>query len=560
MHNQRNIGSGNYNINVKTNIINFSSSEVTITDLWYKLIDQFAKEDDMINESLPSQLINKTGIGERYNSNKIISSLIKIGIPIPVAVEVARQMLDKVSAWIRVNSSLGALLSTKEVREMISLIIQNLDSTFGDRGTIDHWNNKYIRRYGHNNRIIQFYDVPSTLHKENTLNVSYDFINNILLPDVVKEINPSQDVDDMISSSDKKVIADDIIEFINNCDLYLISYPIFKSLVVEMATQPPHPWIINDELRSRNINYDREAVKINLSKAAKYIEANEVIPVNIIMEILHHSSTMTVARYFNFLGSYELSAFYLLIDILKKITLASDGSCTNSADDWDIVVSNYTFRHTYEDFILAKVSPEEYLSTMQIISSNIKTNTFNKNDSKKAIIRFAEMSLQIEKYGNSRELELFLQSDWSRYSQNKINYYIHTLLSFIFPCTPKSDNTSNKTHFWFAPYYIRSETIGDRKPQCFVFYINNDQFDEGLLSILHKGRTKAVCNTILFIIEDPSELQRMQTIIEECLSANELVDHYVPIFLSSYDCRDLFEAKDIRKCFETKLKDQFFRD
>ena len=61
-------------------------------------------------------------------------------------------------------------------------------------------------------------------------------------------------------------MATEILDFINHCDLYRIRYSLLKNMIIEIATQPPHPWMLYDEIRGDILKYDYDALHNNIIK------------------------------------------------------------------------------------------------------------------------------------------------------------------------------------------------------------------------------------------------------------------------------------------------------
>ena len=122
-----------------------------------------------------------------------------------------------------------------------------------------------------------------------------------------------------ITKSQLSDLANEIIVFINNCDLYIIDYKILRSMVQEIITKPPHPWLINEQQRNTIIEYDRHAVESNLQQVKECKENSLEIPQAVFVELLHHTSAMMLDRYFSFCGCADLDAFTILTQYFKKL-------------------------------------------------------------------------------------------------------------------------------------------------------------------------------------------------------------------------------------------------
>ena len=299
MTNQANFGIGNENthIEIKNGIVYLNADsprQYSISELWDALINQFKIKDDEINRLLPENvLINKTQGKEQFSSSKIISSLMKIGIPFPATVEIVENTIMKVEKWISENENSDHRLTTKIIRQIVSSVIQNLDSTKWSRMNIENWNAKYVRRYGHNNRIVQIYDIPQEINTEPIVNISYEFIRRSLIPDIIRTLFPDVNVSKEVSSKNLSEMSDEIIAFINSCDLYMIRYTLLKDMISEIAIQFPHPWFVCNSKRASIIAHDKESVQKNLQLAYNVINRPEQ------KKILSFDCILPLVRYYH---------------------------------------------------------------------------------------------------------------------------------------------------------------------------------------------------------------------------------------------------------------------
>ena len=107
MTKQNNFGFKNSNTSIEisgTNI-NISIGDKTVPlplhDVWeYATTNLFSEEDNFINTALPNRVTNKANIPEKYDSSKIIRSLISVGVPLPCACDLALATIAKVHNWI----------------------------------------------------------------------------------------------------------------------------------------------------------------------------------------------------------------------------------------------------------------------------------------------------------------------------------------------------------------------------------------------------------------------------------------------------------------------------
>lgn len=556
-----NWGSNNQNNDIKIEqgtIIIAANTELkcSISDLWDYLINQFDVADKKINAAICGNvLITKTQTTEPYDSSKIISSLVKIGIPLPAALEIAEKTIVEIEKWIEKSKKSGTNLTTKIIRQIVSLTIENLDINEWNRTNIENWNIKYVRRYGHNNKTVQIYSIPQEIYSKEIENISYDFVIKTLLTDIIESIATEADISKEISNQNRRAMAEEIIDFVNNCDLYMIDYSVLKSIILEIATQLPHPWLVGMNKREQIIQYDRKSVEGNLSIAKECFCAGSPLQSNLIVEILHHASSMVLEKYFAFLGCYDLTAFYRLEDIIYKIS-------NSDSPEWDTILSDYAFRDMLDDFTIAGVELPLYQEKIKKIHSCFDNNNLNGRDFTKLIMDFAEASLSLQMYGNKRKIELFLKSSWGDYSPYELCENIKTILLLIYPYKNRiKKRETDLLHFWLVYSRCLSSIYSEMKPRIFVLVADRDgRFNYSALSTLGQTRKSKICNTIFLIsenVEDDSYDKIAEEVNKELISF-KLAEEFVPFILTKDDLSEIFHSEDRVKCFDAIIERQIF--
>lgn len=356
---------------------------------WEDFLTVFEEEDQLINQILgQKQIKNKSGNSEPFSSEKIMRSLIMIGIPFPAVSEITKRTIDSVLGLVPSNAS-EWVLDTKTIRLKVLEAIRALDGAQWSTDKVGYWCVKYIRRYGHNNRIIQFCNIPVNLNEGKTINdANYKFIKEVFLPDLFQTVCPSFDMK-RITNSQKINLANEIISFINGCDLYMIDYNVLKQMVIEIVTKPPHPWIINDQQREELVAYDRNSVESNLQEIAQCEERNKEIPLAVFVELLHHVSAMMLDRYFNFCGCADLEAFYILINCFKNLL-----DSQLNPKRWDLSNESKDMKRLYDDFTRHNISISDYYGRLCAINPQNMQMT-NTDKYVAAIKDFANDSLRI---------------------------------------------------------------------------------------------------------------------------------------------------------------------
>lgn len=519
-----------------------------IGEVWDAFLTVFEEEDRIINQRLgQKQIRNKSGNSEQFKSEKIMRSLIMIGIPFPAVSEITRKTIDEVLALIASNDFNGEL-DTKKIRLKVLEAIRSLEGAKWPVDKIGNWCTKYIRRYGHNNRLIQLCNIPPKLNNGKTINdANYKFIKEVFIPDLLQSICPSLDVS-AIPSSQKTNIAEEIITFINGCDLYIIDYSILKRMIQEIVTKPPHPWIINNHQREDIIEYDRNAVKSNLLEIAKHENDNTEIPYAVFVELLHHTSAMILDRYFNFLGCEDLDSFSILCQYFKKM-IDSRFDFAN----WDLMLENRELRSLADDFALHGVSISDYYTKLCAI--NPQKAVMSNKEYYVMIKDFANDSLRIldcfESQGELvyKNLERFVRSSWDNYTKDEIDYYIGTILSLIFPTDFPLDGSKAKSVWWMHFSSCYSTQIDHMKNQVFVV-IQDEHFEKEMLCCLQGDSYKKQCNTIIFIKENYCDRKK------ECEDAVSIIheldlESYTPVLLDKSNLLEILHYQGKKNvCFD----------
>ena len=528
-----------------------SNSAERIEETWKNFLNAFESEDEIICKKLDNKGVkNKTNNYEKFSSAKIMTSLIKIGIPFPAIAEITEIAIDKLINWID-KISIEKCLDTKTVREMVLEAINSLPDDKWTTDIIGKWSTKYIHRYGHNNKIVQIYNIPNTLAQENVNEANYRFIKEIFLPDLFQTTSPTLNIH-CITNSQKTSLANEIISLINECDLYRIDYNILKQIVHEIATQPPHPWLINDNQRQSLIEYDMHAVETNYKKMVECEENNKSIPHTVFFELLHHTSSMILDRYFSFCGCDDLDSFSILYQYLKKMIKAS-----MSSTEWDQILSDRTLRKLYEDFTINKIEFTDYYEKICALNPS-KMKKQKTNNFIESLKWFVNSSLTIVKYNTTvnQKIKQFLINPWSNYKQIELNQNIATILSFLFPTEMSGENSKLKNIWWHKYISCYSTQLPKMKKSVFVVVQSNDEFEEGVLNCLANEEYKDVCNTIFFIKEHYNNKQKCRKSILAMLSRMGL-NYYTPILFEKRDLSSIMKCSTKKSiCFDNIVLEQ----
>lgn len=547
---QENIGLGNINTSNSNNsitcIVNINGENVNIDIL--KILDSitrvFENEDRTINDILPNKvLVNKTNHHESYQTVKIITSLLQIGIPLPATYEIAQSTISRIKEHVKNNKKQEAELTTKDIRKMVLESIQEISITRFPYSDIENWNNQYIRRYGHNNKRIQVY----YNNNDNLDNISYDFINKVLLHDLIVEISKGKINEQDISVRFKKEVSSEILSFINSCDLYKINYDVLKSIIKEIALQPPHPWFINDNTQREILEYDLECLENNLKKLKTSLEKNEDSLQSVKIEVLHHASALILEKYNYFLGCYDLSSFYLLKDLLLELI---------DPNKWDLAVDYSKVSTFLSDLSFSQIDINDFLEVIERINKLLSIQQIHNIEFDRLLVDFSNFAIQLFKLGYKQQVSLFLNSNWNRMPSTKVIENLKLLLYSLFPVKKWNLDINKKNYFWINYKSIRSEIISNIKNQVLVVYNDGKLIDYGFLELLKKAKTCSFCNIVLAISEKESDAINTCEKIESYLEKNLMGSNYMVFWIDKLFAQKLFDSNNKMKAFDGMVFEQ----
>lgn len=553
MTEQKNLGSNNKNIsNINTEImctinINGKSESINILDILNVITKNFEEEDKKINGLLPNKiLVNKTNHKESYQTVKIITSLLQLGVPLLATYEIAQSTLIRIKEFCQSNPNSTNNLTTKDIRKMVSLSIQEMDIEKFSYSDIESWNNRYIRRYGHNNNRIKIYYPDS----DKSDYISYDYIINKLLKDIVSEVTKNHIEYAKISSRYRSELAAEILSFINGCDLYKINYEVLKNMIKEIALQPPHPWFINQETKKEIMEYDVECLKKNMIKIEESIGNGIDSPQSAKIEVLHHASALVLEKYNTFLGCYDLSSFFLLKDLLSTLV---------DSNKWDLTVEFSQVSELLSDLAFSFIEVNQLIENVNQINHFLKNHDINNLEFDVLLINFSKYALKLFELGHESDVRNFINSEWNKHPISYVTKNLKLLFYSIYPV--KNWKLKNQESFFWINYkLIRSVSYETIKNQIFVIYNDGNLSNYDFLKHLKKANTINVCNVVLAIAEDEEKAIITRNIIDTYLTEHKLAREYMVFWLSKDSIKKLFESKNKMKYLDEIMLEQSTND
>jgi len=333
-------------------VIQFLLSELEITnrltvfDDEFPSIDQllipfevaFNRIDKQVNSNLNNGIVlSRSAEGsndlESFNSEKLTTSLIELGIPLRISISVLRSVAN-----IIINFEYNAKnsLSTRDLRTIVSKSIRGLSVYGVDINSVKKWRNNYAMRYGNpDSRLMIIKD-----NGEECV-LDYELIIDVFIPKLLKEtVNYDESIDEknidrkngeknkFVSHSVQKNMAEELFGVLNTMNLYTLNFQTAYNIFHSLAIEPPHPWIITESSKDRTLNYDLERSKFWINTLN---DINDQIPesglIHSIHESIHHTCSYILGYYNCFLGCGELAP---LIQIRKHLDQDSINPFPNS--------------------------------------------------------------------------------------------------------------------------------------------------------------------------------------------------------------------------------------
>lgn len=384
----------------------FSKFDERVYELYGEIVDSKMKEGEVKNNKIP------------FKSQKVFTSLMKIGIPLEYAYQIVIYVLNNIVVHEKNGLYDKKILSTYEIRKIVAYQILHCNLDDIPLKTIEEWGDKYVRRYGHNSKRTKIYYSNSS--KEDDL--SYVFVKDTLLQDIMTTLGIKEyTYGGEIKKSQIKSMSEDVVDFINNCNLYRIRYDILKGFVCEMALQPPHPWLVTDDTAEIIRKYDIDAVYKHYLKVKEKIDIGDYsAEYYTICEMLHHTSSSILAGYREVLGCKDLDAFANLESIVSQIY--------NGEQD---LILEYKIAELPSDLKYIDIDFSEFYWLLERIQLNIENRNREFKITKnflQDILSLHDIAVALYEKTNKQKMEKFLFSAWSGYSEEERKKYIKLFL------------------------------------------------------------------------------------------------------------------------------------
>lgn len=291
------------------------NEQVDVLRQIFAITDQRFKNE--VSESGQIFRISKT---VKYSSESLFTSLMQIGLPANVALNIPRNIVS-ILKDIADQKKSDELLSTTDLRIAVVRAIEDLScSGLFTPETTSIWATAYIRRYGNpDNEFVKVVDYG------NERDLNYEYIQSTLLPHLLnrilglpREAAPIKDYHTIFSRSRVEDMSKEIMRSVNTLNLYTISYKTILYLIQDIILEPPHPWIVSESTLNKVVKYNIERMghhfeKMNETSARE----NLVLHQHSFQEYFRHACAAILSMYGAFLGVGNRYGLVELIRILK---------------------------------------------------------------------------------------------------------------------------------------------------------------------------------------------------------------------------------------------------
>ncbi len=283
-----------------------------------EIASYFKMVDERVNTKYHHGFLSpaQNNLKVRFESEKLVSSLLKLNIKINVALKILAETvmtLDAILITERVN--VAEDLKTSHIREAVVQSIYRLSNIYG-RHQVQLWGDRYARRFGGAHHRIQVFHPNGDVE-----DLSYSFIKNYLLPDIFQQLF-HLDFDkfraDILPAEHTSIMAKSVVEYVRSIDLYHVRYEFLVDLVKEVGIQPPHPWFAPEKFAQIVIDYDFDRIQYHKLRADFFIARNDAGSIlHHCKELMHHSCSALLSHYGCYLGCFNLAPLRVLISMIE---------------------------------------------------------------------------------------------------------------------------------------------------------------------------------------------------------------------------------------------------
>lgn len=351
------LAAGN-DINIK-NILSLYFPD--FTKLSDSLFEKLNEIDARVMELIPAGIYSrKYKEYENYQSEKILTSLLSIGIPFKLVLEILFATPSRLSDMM--DRFPGKKVSTSDLRKTIYQLLGEIPASKVPESKINLWKGNFARKYGKSEEGILIIE-----NDNSKTPLSYDLILDEVLPLVFNSAFQRETKLELIKIYAMKNLdscAFEILNRVNSLNIYEIRRETLENLVYDLAIQPPHPWLTDEKSRDSHIKYhtqkiERHLLNINVQYNIKHSY----------IEIIEHLCSLILTEYHCFIGNGLLQPLHTLNKYLSLKTTTSQN---------EIVWEDLPISKIGGDLNYIGYSIEELISLVRKLIDTINNYIYNK--------------------------------------------------------------------------------------------------------------------------------------------------------------------------------------
>jgi hypothetical protein len=283
-------------------------------------ITDFMKDiDSKINSKytlIDSKKKGLTDAIEKFESEKLMYSLINLGVPLSISLKILNKIIDKI-----IYSHKDKLLETSDIRKVVS------ESLYESYAILDQkinpqkcriWGDLYLRKYGNPKGPIQI------IHRDGKIeDLDFELLEGDIIPYAFSDILKLEKskIIKKFSKKERRDMGNELMRIILELGIYRIHHRTLILLTRDLAMQPPHPWVVDPDKSFEYIKYNLERADINLKETKDYYEKGNMARCrNSILETIHHTSAAIMGYYSEIPGCGLLAPFHNLVSLLEKLS------------------------------------------------------------------------------------------------------------------------------------------------------------------------------------------------------------------------------------------------
>jgi hypothetical protein len=194
---------------------------------------------------------------EPYSSELLFSSLVRIGLPASIAIDVPNLIIPLLKAEFEQQDQVRNL-SANDIKSAVLRVLTGLQfQPPYSQDEVQTWCTAYVRRYGNSTEFVQVID--HGIERE----LNFEFLTEEFIPHIIEHILGVEKGFDAVRiynlafpRNTIKRIAGEIIKIANSINVYSIQYKTLFFVVKDIMLQPPHPWIVNNETKDAVFLYN----------------------------------------------------------------------------------------------------------------------------------------------------------------------------------------------------------------------------------------------------------------------------------------------------------------